>query len=84
MVVVGDINPPAISPANLDFFRTDVTSWDDLSGLFKKASLLGGQGPGRSPGTHYWSVWKIEGETRPAAESRGGGTGMIGTPKTSE
>lgn len=42
MVVVGDINPPAISPANLDFFRTDVTSWDDLSGLFKKAKGLHG------------------------------------------
>jgi NAD(P)-dependent dehydrogenase (short-subunit alcohol dehydrogenase family) len=37
LVVIGDINPPAISHPSLTFHRTDVTSWSDLSNLFKEA-----------------------------------------------
>jgi len=36
-VVIGDLNPPAISHPSLTFHRTDVTSWSDLSTLFKEA-----------------------------------------------
>lgn len=36
-VVIGDLNPPAISHPSLTFHRTDVTSWSDLSNLFKEA-----------------------------------------------
>lgn len=35
-VVIGDLNPPAISHPSLTFQRTDVTSWSDLSNLFKQ------------------------------------------------
>lgn len=37
LVVMGDLNPPKITHPSLSFHRTDVTSWTDLSNLFKEA-----------------------------------------------
>ena len=37
LVLIGDLNPPAISHPSLTFRRTDVTSWSELSNLFKEA-----------------------------------------------
>ncbi|GME34012.1 short chain dehydrogenase [Neofusicoccum parvum] len=43
-VVAGDINEPPVPPTeHLSFQRTDVTSWKDLSALFKKAKALHGR-----------------------------------------
>jgi NAD(P)-dependent dehydrogenase (short-subunit alcohol dehydrogenase family) len=36
-VVVGDLNPPGLTHPSLTYHRTDVTSWTDLSNLFKEA-----------------------------------------------
>lgn len=36
-MVVGDLKPPTITHPSLTFHRTDVTSWSDLSNLFKEA-----------------------------------------------
>ena len=37
IVVIGDLNLPTISHPSLTFHRTDVTSWSELSNLFKEA-----------------------------------------------
>ncbi|KAL1960610.1 hypothetical protein VTO42DRAFT_7189 [Malbranchea cinnamomea] len=42
-VVVGDLNPTPLSNPSLSFQRTDVTSWSDLSSLFKHAKQLHGR-----------------------------------------
>lgn len=42
-VVGGDINTPPIEHENLTFQKTDVTSWDDLSKLFKVAQSKHGR-----------------------------------------
>lgn len=37
--MIGDLNPPSITHPSLTYHRTDVTSWPDLSTLFRQAKL---------------------------------------------